>query len=78
MTKNSGCTTLKNDKMFKTAKRLFKRLFSKRVRTKRDHQMLWGLQMRAWFAFCANNITYIFYMVEKDEFESLMPMCDDI
>ena len=34
--------------------------------------------MRAWFAFCATNITYIPYMVQQDEYKSLMPICNGI
>ena len=63
--------------MINTVRQLLKKLFSKRVRTKRDLQMLWGLQLRAWLTFFFQTLNKMFIMVSHEEFKGLMPICKE-
>ena len=61
--------------MINTLKGLVKKLFSKRIRTKRDLQMLWGLQMRAWLTFTFQTLSKMYIMVAHEEYKGLLPIC---
>ena len=66
---------LNKKKMINTLKGLVKKLFSKRVRTKRDLQMLWGLQMRAWLTFSFQTLNKMYIMTAHEEYKGLLPIC---
>ena len=65
------------EKMMNTLKQLAKKLFSKRVRTKRDLQMLWGLQMRAWLTFFFQTLNKMYIMISHEEYKGLLPICKE-